>query len=214
MNIQLSNSIYNAQQRRFGRHETPRDAALYVMRHQYAWPGGYHLMIITSDGGLICGKCAKDNARQILESTRDDSGDGWQATALFNTCESDGPDVCDNCNADCNPYTDDTPELSGPVKFCAAVDYHCEGLTVSIGCEGPKCEYAEGDADHQCESFFSSLPCDSCGSHLGGDRNKAFGIKQIEPRPTTAPFVELFPMSVCVDCVMYHANGDLPETWS
>ena len=93
--------------------------------------------------------------------------------------------------------------------FEFAVAQYCRGLdTVAVGCRGAECEYADGDEDHQCEASFSWAQCDSCGSTLGGDRLPAFGIWHDEDG------YHDIEMSICSDCAMYHANGELPERWS
>lgn len=54
------------------------------------------------------------------------------------------------------------------------------------------------------EPHFSRSECDTCGSTLGGDRHPAhyaYGDRKIGH------------LMVCVDCVFYMANGDVPETW-
>ena len=72
---------------------------------------------------------------------------------------------------------------------------YCQGLeTVAIGSG---------------ESSFGWEQCDSCGSTLGGDRFPASGLY----RPEDGADLESIEMTVCVDCVMFHANGDIPETW-
>ena len=94
-------------------------------------------------------------------------------------------------------------------QFTQSVDTYCKGLdAVAIGCRGIECEYAEGDEDHSCEASFSSVQCDSCGSSLAGDRLEAYGLY-------TEMNCELqtIKMDVCVDCAMYHANGEEPEDW-
>ena len=59
--------------------------------------GGYPVFMIAKDGGCLCYKCAKDNARLIIESTRNGfasewcyfaSGINWENPELF----------CENCN--------------------------------------------------------------------------------------------------------------------
>jgi hypothetical protein len=93
--------------------------------------------------------------------------------------------------------------------FKQAIDTYCKGLeSVSIGCLGVECEHADGDEDHQCETHFSWGQCDSCGSTYGGDRFTAYGCW------TDSGEFHTIEMAVCVDCAMYHANGELPETWS
>jgi len=54
------------------------------------------------------------------------------------------------------------------------------------------------------ESSFSNCGCDSCGSSLAGEMHTAHGFSEDG---------NIFCLSVCVDCVMFHASGDLPETW-
>ena len=93
--------------------------------------------------------------------------------------------------------------------FQMAVNMYCDGLdAVSIGCKGSECEYADDDENHQCETSFSWSQCDSCGSTLGGDRFESYGMWTEDGEFQTVK------MDVCVDCAMYHANGELPEQWS
>ena len=91
-------------------------------------------------------------------------------------------------------------------EYLAAVEHYCDGLTVAVGCLGVECEYADGDETHQCEANFSWSACDSCGSTLGGDRDTAYGINNGKYRLPIEP-IEL---SICIDCVMFHANGNTP----
>ena len=53
------------------------------------------------------------------------------------------------------------------------------------------------------EGGFSWQDCDVCGSRLGGDRYVMHGYYKDD----------LIHLDVCTDCIMYHANGDLPEHW-
>ena len=96
-------------------------------------------------------------------------------------------------------------------NFTQSVEHYCEGLTVAVGCLGIECEYANGDEEHSCEASFSWSQCDSCGSTLGGDRLPASGITH-DAGPTG--YGEIYELSICIDCAMYHANGDEPETWN
>ena len=85
------------------------------------------------------------------------------------------------------------------------VKTYCEGLDIiSVGCRGEKCEHAEGDPNHQCEAYFSWVQCDSCGSTLGGDRSAATGSWKDKEE-----WINI-EMEICVDCMMFHANGELP----
>lgn len=65
------------------------------------------------------------------------------------------------------------------------------------------------DPDHSCETYFSRTQCDSCGTTLAGDRSEAWGLYRDENDQ-----LQTIQMEICTDCMMYHANGDLPETWA
>jgi len=56
------------------------------------------------------------------------------------------------------------------------------------------------------EGSFSHNACDICGSKLGGNRFSAHGVLDTDHK-------EIVHLEVCVDCIMYMANGDLPEVW-
>ncbi len=51
--------------------------------------------------------------------------------------------------------------------------------------------------------------CGSCGSTLAGMRYDAHAIDH-SPGEVDQDPIEL---SICVDCLCYHANGDEPENW-
>ena len=93
-------------------------------------------------------------------------------------------------------------------EFSAAVALYCQGLdTVSVGCLGEECKHADGNPEHTCEPFFSWAQCDSCGSTLGGDRDVAFGLWTDEGEHCR------IEMTICTDCIMFHANGEEPDEW-
>ena len=74
--------------------------------------------------------------------------------------------------------------------YTKAVEHYLEGIThVGIGEDDP---------------FFSWSQCDGCGSSLGGDRTESTGIDEDG---------ESISLDLCIDCVMYLANGDEPENW-
>lgn len=54
------------------------------MRHgPYAWPGGYPLYFVMSDGAALSFKAVRDNLRLILEALRDrDNNGGWLIVGL------------------------------------------------------------------------------------------------------------------------------------
>lgn len=63
--------------------------------------------------------------------------------------------------------------------------------------------YEAGEIDD--EGSFSWLDCECCGSSFGGDRYAA----HYNETDGTIGHIE-----ICVDCLAYIANGDLPETWA
>ena len=95
-------------------------------------------------------------------------------------------------------------------RFIQAVDHYCKGLTVSPGASS-KCDdctfgmdpenFDEEGAD---DGNFSRSDCDSCGSVLAGQRYPSHGITQSG---------DIIHLDICPDCIVYHANGDLPEDW-
>lgn len=95
--------------------------------------------------------------------------------------------------------------------FTMAVRSYLEGIgSVSPGacpgCEqcGLEQDATQVDISAADEPNFSWHQCDSCGSSLGGDRYPAHGITEDG---------EIIHLDICVDCVMYHANGEEPERW-
>ena len=85
------------------------DAKTFALQTKspYAWPGGYPLYAITSDGGVLCMSCCKSEARQIIPSIKSQLSDGWQVQA-FDVNWEDPHLICDHCG---NPiesaYADD-----------------------------------------------------------------------------------------------------------
>lgn len=67
-----------------------------AIREPYAWPGGYPVFTIMDDGAMLCPECARANYRQIAESTRDHSRDGWQAIGADVYWEG-SPQACGHC---------------------------------------------------------------------------------------------------------------------
>lgn len=106
------------------------------------------------------------------------------------------------------------------MSFVETVAVNLEGVqffSVGACCKG--CDTCAPDVDEPTdeddeaasEPYFSSSPCDSCNSTLGGDRHPAHGIIADTPEAAQAPESEITHFAICVDCLMYHANGDIPE---
>ena len=72
-----------------------REKVKGLIREPHAWPGGYEMVAITDDGGILCHKCVRDNYRLILGSF---SGDGWHVSGVDIIENYDEePVYCDNC---------------------------------------------------------------------------------------------------------------------
>lgn len=65
-------------------------------RNPYAWPGGYPLFALCSDGGALCHDCVRDNYRQIREAQKSYSQCGWNVVAIDVNYE-EGSVTCDHC---------------------------------------------------------------------------------------------------------------------
>ena len=69
------------------------------IREPYAWPGGYPKALFMTDGECLCVKCAKDNFRLIVDSTKSNArDDGWCAMGVDINWEDENL-YCANCNA-------------------------------------------------------------------------------------------------------------------
>lgn len=80
-------------------------------------------------------------------------------------------------------------ELLSPAEraFVDRVDAYWDGLLVVVVEDG---------------AGFSWHPCESCGSPLGGDREHVHWVRVGTDERGTG--------TVCVDCAMYIANGEIP----
>ena len=73
----------------------PSDFARALNSGPYAWPGGYPLFFVTSDGAALSFDSAKENARTICQAIRDGDHCGWRVVACEVNWE-DGNLVCDH----------------------------------------------------------------------------------------------------------------------
>ena len=61
----------------------------------YAWPGGYPLYFVTSDGAALSFSAARYNRRAILEAIATKASDGWRVVGIDTNWEN--PDLrCDD----------------------------------------------------------------------------------------------------------------------
>jgi hypothetical protein len=54
----------------------------HAIRQRYAWPGGYPLYGITSDGCALCVTCMREHWHSIAYAVRHDLRDGWYVSAI------------------------------------------------------------------------------------------------------------------------------------
>jgi hypothetical protein len=57
---------------------TPSDFGRAIKSGPYAWPGGYPIFFVTSDGAALSFDSAKENAKQICQAIRDRDRGGWR----------------------------------------------------------------------------------------------------------------------------------------
>jgi hypothetical protein len=64
----------------------------------YAWPGGYPLYLLCSDGAPLCFRCARTphNAAEIIRAVRAKDSSGWRVVACDINHE-DSDMLCANC---------------------------------------------------------------------------------------------------------------------
>jgi hypothetical protein len=64
---------------------------------QYAWPGGYQMFLITSDGQALCYGCGWRECRNVMDSIASKSNDGWRCVAVGINYE-DSDMLCCHCS--------------------------------------------------------------------------------------------------------------------
>lgn len=63
----------------------------------YAWPGGYQLFLLLSDGEALCFTCGNKEARNVISAIQDKRSDGWRCVACDVNYE-DHDMLCAHCN--------------------------------------------------------------------------------------------------------------------
>jgi len=61
--------------------KTVADLKATLRAGAWAWPGGYPMYFITSDGGALSFETVRKEFRRIAESVRDQAKDGWTVVA-------------------------------------------------------------------------------------------------------------------------------------
>lgn len=76
--------------------ERSADAARYVARERYAWPGGYALFACTDDGGTLCADCCRAEYATIARTHRNS---GWFVIGVGSAESCEETLHCDHCGA-------------------------------------------------------------------------------------------------------------------
>lgn len=84
-------------QRTHSRIKSVADYKATLRNGAFAWPGGYPLYLICSDGAALCFACGRKGFRNIAESIAARSDDGWRVVACDINYE-DSDLTCDHCN--------------------------------------------------------------------------------------------------------------------
>lgn len=105
------------------------------------------------------------------------------------------------------------------MSYLAQFETHAGELqALSVGtypdsnCDKGACEFHSEEAGD--EGSFSWSNCDTCWSRLGGNRYAAHALIPLDkPKDPSRPLMgaEVLHLEVCTDCLIFIANGDLPE---
>lgn len=88
----------------------------------YAWPGGYPLFFLMTDGAALSFAAAVTMAETIRDSIRTDSRDGWRPAAVYVNWE-DSSLYCDHTGARIeSAYGDDDDATPGPAPVAFNVN--------------------------------------------------------------------------------------------
>ena len=77
--------------------KTVRDLKATLRNGEFAWPGGYPMFLITSDGAALSFKSAREEFRNIAHSVIHKQNDGWRVVACDINWE-DGDLICAHSN--------------------------------------------------------------------------------------------------------------------
>jgi len=68
-----------------------------TLAQKFAWPGGYPLYLVMTDGGCLCGDCILSERGLIHQAALEDLHDGWAPMGMDINYE-DPALYCDHCN--------------------------------------------------------------------------------------------------------------------
>lgn len=107
-------------------------------------------------------------------------------------------------------------------KFTDAIDSNWPDYVIAPGASH-SCHECTGGEDIDSDDYkalqaydegsFSWHECDSCSSTFGGNRFNAHAIHKEAFGPEAKRPNDVHHVDICVDCLMFHANGNVPEEW-
>jgi hypothetical protein len=77
-----------------------------AIRDKYAWPGGYDMVFITRDGGVLCADCVRTEYHQVAYERKHNISCGWNVEAIDHGGNTDGSLPCDHCSKELGAYVD------------------------------------------------------------------------------------------------------------
>ena len=110
-------------------------------------------------------------------------------------------------------------------KFTNAIEHNWPDYTIAPGAttscdscfQGLSQEEKDNLSDQEQQTWdeggFSWSECDSCSSTLGGNRFSAHALHHEAFGPNAKQPNNIHHIEICVDCLMFHANGEEPEIW-
>ena len=75
--------------------ETAIQQVKRAIREPYAWPGGYPVYTVLTDGALLCPECARNEFKRIAFYARHPQNSGWEPAGAAVLWE--GSDECAQC---------------------------------------------------------------------------------------------------------------------
>jgi hypothetical protein len=85
--------------------QNPARLPFFVARNPFAWPGGYPVALVLSDGACLCPGCCRSEAALVSRAGRDPSyRTGWEPEAAT-ILDGDEVETCAHCGEPINPQS-------------------------------------------------------------------------------------------------------------
>lgn len=98
----------------------------------FAWPGGYQLALLLSDGEALCFDCARTELRQIVNAIRTRDNSGWRVVGLINCAESDSGISCAHCDAELQAEPEPDDNAQALQEACQALLAQIDALRATV----------------------------------------------------------------------------------